>query len=126
NGEGDGMFGRLHADTLELRLTDTAGLDLESGVALDAFSQNEVVSGCFRGQSVMLVRHQGQYCALSGKCTHLDGPLGEGIVVDGEVHCPWHHARFSVLTGEAVGAPAFLPLTRFGTIVRDGRVFVGE
>lgn len=64
--------------------------------------------------------------ALSATCTHLGAPLGEGIAVNGEVHCPWHHARFSVVTGEATGAPAFAALTRFGTTVRDGRVFVTE
>jgi nitrite reductase/ring-hydroxylating ferredoxin subunit len=75
---------------------------------------------------VLTVQHRGRYCALSATCTHLGAPLGEGIVVDGEVHCPGHHARFSVMTGEAVGAPAFSPLTRFSTTGRNGRIFITE
>jgi len=101
-------------------------LDLEAGVELAKVPEGGLVAGCFHGKPAFLTRHDGRYCALSGTCTHMDAPLGEGIVADGEVHCPWHHARFSVLTGEATGAPAFAPLTRLGTSVRDGRVFVTE
>jgi NADPH-dependent 2,4-dienoyl-CoA reductase/sulfur reductase-like enzyme len=56
----------------------------------------------------------------------MGAPLNEGVLVNGEVHCPWHHARFSLETGEAVGAPAFSPLRRFGTIIREGRLFLTE
>jgi apoptosis-inducing factor 3 len=101
-------------------------LDLGNGVELAEVTENALITGCFRGKAVILTQHQGRYCALSATCTHMDGPLGEGIVVDGEVHCPWHHARFSVLTGEAAAAPAFPPLACFGTTVRDGRVFVTD
>src|ERR1700761_3472489 len=99
-------------------------IDLEKGVERSKVSAGGLVDGVFRGQHVVLTQYRGKYCAVSGKCTHMDAPLGEGMVVDGEVHCPWHHARFSVETGEAVGAPAFEPLTGFGTTVRDGRVFL--
>jgi NADPH-dependent 2,4-dienoyl-CoA reductase/sulfur reductase-like enzyme/nitrite reductase/ring-hydroxylating ferredoxin subunit len=113
-------------DGLETRLNSPTELDLEMGVELSKVSEKEVIAGCFRRKPVMLIQHRGGYCALSATCTHLGAPLGEGIVVDGEVHCPWHHARFSVLTGEAVGAPAFSPLARFGTEVRDGRIFITD
>jgi apoptosis-inducing factor 3 len=107
-------------------LNNHTELDFERGVALANVPENGLIAGCFRGKAVLLTRHQGRYCALSATCTHLGAPLGEGIAVDGEVHCPWHHARFSVVTGEAAGAPAFSALARFGTTVRDGRIFVTE
>src|SRR5579859_2123853 len=99
-------------------------IDFEKGVELSKVPAEGLIKGCFRGQPVVLTQQRGKYYALSGKCTHMDGPLNEGIVVDGEVHCPWHHARFSVETGEAVAAPAFEALTRFETTVLGGRVFV--
>jgi len=42
------------------------------------------------------------------------------------VRCPWHHARFSLRTGEAVGAPAFNPVSCWRVQTRDGKAWVGE
>ena len=102
------------------------GPDFESGIDVSTIPEGAMVTGCWRGQPVILANHQGRYCALSATCTHLGAPLNEGILVGGELHCPWHHARFSLTTGEAVGAPAFSPLTRFGTLIREGHLIVTE
>jgi NADPH-dependent 2,4-dienoyl-CoA reductase/sulfur reductase-like enzyme len=40
------------------------------------------------------------------------------------VRCPWHHAHFSLETGEAIAAPALSPLTCWGVEERDGKIFV--
>src|SRR5262249_20208503 len=42
------------------------------------------------------------------------------------VRCPWHHARFSLRTGEAIGAPAFNALSCWRVEKRDDKVFVRE
>src|SRR6185437_9850420 len=59
-------------------------------------------------------------------CTHYHGPLGEGLLVDGTVRCPWHHACFDLRTGEAVRAPALSPLDCWSVQQRDGKIFVAE
>lgn len=99
-----------------------ADRDLANGIASSELAEGRIVPGVLDGRDVVLVRHRGRVCALSGQCTHLKAPLADGIVADGTLRCPWHHARFDVETGEAVGAPAFAPLDRFTVVEENGRV----
>lgn len=101
-----------------------ADRDLAKGIASTEVQEGRIVAGVLDGQDVVLVRHKGRVCALSGQCTHLKAPLADGIVADGTLRCPWHHARFDVETGEAVGAPAFAPLERFEVIEDGGQLRV--
>ncbi len=99
-------------------------LDLEAGVEIANVPEGSLVAGCFQGKPALLTRYKGRYCAFERHLYSHGRTAARSIVVDGEVHCPWHHARFSILTGEATGAPAFAALTQLGTSIRDGRVFV--
>ncbi len=100
------------------------GPDLRRGVPASALREASTMKGTFDGETLVLVRHEGRCHALSGKCTHLEAPLADGLVVDGALRCPWHHARFSIETGEAIAAPAFEPLSRFDVDERDGMIRV--
>src|SRR5512147_519047 len=75
-------------------------------------------------ETVLLSRRGDEVSAVSGTCTHYNGPLVEGVVVDGTVRCPWHHACFSLRSGEALRAPALNPLPRWEVARRDGRAYV--
>jgi nitrite reductase/ring-hydroxylating ferredoxin subunit/uncharacterized membrane protein len=44
--------------------------------------------------------------ALFGRCSHLAGPLYEGVLVDGCVRCPWHGSTFRLADGSVVRGPA--------------------
>ena len=101
-----------------------ATIDLGKGINADGLKDDQPIAGLVDGAPVILVRHGGKICALAGECTHLGAPLEKGLVVDGEIRCPWHHARFSLRSGEAVGAPAFAALARFSVVEEDGRILV--
>lgn len=64
---------------------------------------------------------------LSDVCSHLSGPLNEGVLIDGDdpcVVCPWHQSVFSLRTGEVVHGPATNAQPRFFTRITDGTVEV--
>ena len=78
------------------------------------------------GQSICLVRFDGQVSAFADECTHQAFPLSLGEVrPDGSLECVWHGARFDCLTGAVRRGPATDDLTRYPVRVDQGRIFVG-
>lgn len=100
------------------------GPDLAAGVLLSDFDETGLYGGTLDGVPVVIVKTDDRLCAFAGTCTHLGAPLKDGVVVDGTLRCPWHHARFSLDTGEAVAAPAFKPLSPIKVREQGGRIFV--
>jgi nitrite reductase (NADH) small subunit len=43
----------------------------------------------------------GEINAMDNVCLHRGGPLGEGVIEDGKVICPWHGWAWDPKTGEA-------------------------
>jgi len=78
------------------------------------------------GQSICLVRFEGQVSAFADECTHQAFPLSLGEVrPDGTLECVWHGARFDCLTGAVRRDPATDDLMRYPVRVDEGRIFVG-
>jgi nitrite reductase/ring-hydroxylating ferredoxin subunit/uncharacterized membrane protein len=69
---------------------------------------------------VVLLRHQGQLCALAERCAHQGGPLSEGELRDGTITCPWHASTFRVTDGSLVHGPSTFDQPCYETRVRDG------
>lgn len=101
------------------------GPDLTQGIALAELADGGKLVGHVGGEPVLLVRRGAQVFAVGAACTHYNGPLVDGLVVDETVRCPWHHACFDLQTGEALRAPALSPIASWAVEQRDGRVFVG-
>jgi nitrite reductase/ring-hydroxylating ferredoxin subunit/DMSO/TMAO reductase YedYZ heme-binding membrane subunit len=57
------------------------------------------------GERIAVVRKNGALWAISNVCPHQYGPLGEGVVRDGYLECPWHGYQFDPCTG--LGPPGF-------------------
>ncbi len=100
------------------------GPDLAAGVPLSSIPEGGMLAGHAQGQAVLLARRGNEIFALGATCTHYSGPLGEGLVVGETVRCPWHHACFSLRTGEALKAPALSPVSRWETERRGNLVVV--
>jgi apoptosis-inducing factor 3 len=101
-----------------------SGPDLAAGIAASDLADGAMLAGHVGAEEVFLARQGGRLFALSAHCTHYHGPLAEGLLVGDTVRCPWHHAHFSLETGEALAAPALSPLGCWQVEQRDGRIFV--
>jgi apoptosis-inducing factor 3 len=87
------------------------GPDLTVGVAADDVADGSMLLGHVGDASVLLARRADQFFAISAACSHYGGPLADGILVGDTVRCPWHHACFSLRTGEALHPPAMSGIT---------------
>jgi NADPH-dependent 2,4-dienoyl-CoA reductase/sulfur reductase-like enzyme/nitrite reductase/ring-hydroxylating ferredoxin subunit len=100
------------------------GPDLAQGIPLGDLEGGRPLLGHVDGEAVLVVRSGGEVFAIGATCSHYSWPLAEGLVVGDTVRCPWHHACFSLRTGEALRAPALSPVAAFEVATREGSVFV--
>jgi NADPH-dependent 2,4-dienoyl-CoA reductase/sulfur reductase-like enzyme/nitrite reductase/ring-hydroxylating ferredoxin subunit len=100
--------------------------DLTLGLTIDTLADGKMVAGHVGEDAVLLARRGNEFFAIGATCTHYNGPLSEGLMIDDTVRCPWHHACFSLRTGDAVRAPALSPVPCWSTEVRGDKVFVRE
>jgi NADPH-dependent 2,4-dienoyl-CoA reductase/sulfur reductase-like enzyme/nitrite reductase/ring-hydroxylating ferredoxin subunit len=100
------------------------GPDLSRGVPAERLRDGEPLLGHAGSEAIVLVRSGGEIFAVGASCTHYGGPLAEGLVVGDTIRCPWHHARFSLRSGAAEGAPALSPVGCWDVEQKDGIVRV--
>ena len=100
--------------------------DLKNGIPLTSIPDGGKLLGVVDEDEVLLVRRGTELLAVGAHCTHYNGPLAEGLVVNDEVRCPWHHACFSLRTGEALRAPALDPIQCWRVEQVGEEVFVRE
>jgi NADPH-dependent 2,4-dienoyl-CoA reductase/sulfur reductase-like enzyme/nitrite reductase/ring-hydroxylating ferredoxin subunit len=101
----------------------STGPDLTQGIAVTDLDDGAMVQGHVGDTPVLLARRGDEFLAIGAKCTHYSGPLVQGLLVGDTVRCPWHHACFSLRTGEALRAPALDPVDCW-TVERRGAVVV--
>jgi NADPH-dependent 2,4-dienoyl-CoA reductase/sulfur reductase-like enzyme/nitrite reductase/ring-hydroxylating ferredoxin subunit len=94
-------------------------IDFKQGVAFTEIADGGMLAGEFEGEAVLIARRGDELFAIGATCTHYGGPLAEGLFAGHEVRCPWHHACFDLRTGEAMRAPALMPVACY-TVERRG------
>jgi NADPH-dependent 2,4-dienoyl-CoA reductase/sulfur reductase-like enzyme/nitrite reductase/ring-hydroxylating ferredoxin subunit len=85
---------------------DISKPDFRNGFALRDLPDGAIVAGRVDTDEAILTRRGDAFFAVGARCTHYKGPLADGLLVGDTVRCPWHHACFSLRTGEAVRPPA--------------------
>ncbi|MGH6864385.1 MAG: FAD-dependent oxidoreductase, partial [Methylocella sp.] len=105
---------------------DLTGPDLTRGIPFSELTDGNMLQGHAKGEPILVTRRGDGYFAIGAICTHYGAPLATGIIVEDTVRCPWHHACFSLRTGEALRAPALDPVTCWKVETRDGKLFVRD
>ena len=78
------------------------------------------------GTQIVVVNVNGEYFAVEDVCTHDGTPLGEGEILDQEIVCPRHGARFCLRTGRALCPPAYEPVATFPVRIKNGVIQVRD
>jgi 3-phenylpropionate/trans-cinnamate dioxygenase ferredoxin component len=76
------------------------------------------------GLSLAAARSGTKVFVVENRCSHDDGPLGEGRVLGGDIECPRHGARFDLATGRATRMPAVAPIATYTATIEGADVFV--
>ena len=75
---------------------------------------------------IVVFNVDGDYFALEDRCSHEDFELSGGIQNGNTVECTLHGARFDLRSGEALCAPAYMPVPKFPVKAEDGAVWTRD
>lgn len=56
-------------------------------------------------RTICVANENGKCSAMDNVCAHRGGPLGQGVVEQGKVVCPWHGWQFDLVTGKSEQNP---------------------
>jgi uncharacterized membrane protein/nitrite reductase/ring-hydroxylating ferredoxin subunit len=76
------------------------------------------------GKRIVLARTEDGYTAFDDHCTHRGGSLADGVIISGQVQCPWHGSQFDCRTGAVVNGPARERIGTYAVEERDGQVLL--
>ena len=81
---------------------------------------NEIPDGKMKhveadGKEVLVANVGGKFYAISDRCGHMNALLSMGNLTGNTVTCPFHGAKFDIITGKNYG-------TNFNSTPRDGTI----
>ena len=72
------------------------------------FSPEGLVKVSVKGRELCIAKHKNKLFACASKCPHAGGDLSEGYIDSrGNIVCPAHGYKFSLLTGRNVSGEGF-------------------
>ena len=57
------------------------------------------------GKMLCVANDGGEISILDNVCPHREGPLGQGMIENGKLLCPWHAWAFDLKTGQVEHIP---------------------
>lgn len=75
-------------------------------------------------RSLAVSNVDGTLYAIDNRCTHDNGPLGEGRLRNGRILCPRHGAAFDARTGRVLSLPAVKDVAAYEVTVEGDDVYI--
>jgi len=91
----------------------------------DEISSGERLFVEIDGQAIVIVNIDGEIYAIADRCSHDDGPLGDGEIVNHIIKCPRHGATFDIKTGKVLSLPAIVDIPVYPVKIVKGEILVG-
>ena len=84
----------------------------------------QMKSFAVNGKRVLIANWEGTFFATQDLCTHDNGTLADGELIDGEIECPRHGGRFDLKTGAVTALPPMFPIKTFPVKTEGDRIVV--
>jgi 3-phenylpropionate/trans-cinnamate dioxygenase ferredoxin subunit len=104
---------------------DTSQLEFLSVATVDELGNGERIILDIGGETIALFNIAGKYFAIADVCSHDDGPVAEGELLNHEIACPRHGARFDLRTGEALSLPAVIDIPAYPVRIEGNDILIG-
>lgn len=98
--------------------------EFEKVATLDELPAGGRKSIVFDERSVLLFHVGNDVYAVEDVCSHDGQPLTEGKLLDTQIECPRHGARFDVRTGRPTCMPAVEPIATFEVELRGNEIWL--
>lgn len=98
--------------------------DFRTVASLEDVPESQPTAVEVDGTELVLIRQSGKVYALEDRCSHEDFPLSEGEIMNGQVECALHGARFELESGTPKALPAVKPVKIFECRVEGDEIQV--
>ncbi len=76
------------------------------------------------GEPVCLAKVAGTVYAFTDNCTHISGPLSDGVLEGCKLICPWHRAEFDIQTGKVLRGPARQDILTYPVKIEESDIYI--
>jgi nitrite reductase (NADH) small subunit len=85
-------------------------------------ANNEVREFTCGEKTICVANVNGEICAMDNICLHRGGPLGQGVIEEGKVICPWHGWAWDPKTGQS--GPPDAKIAVYPVKIENGEVLI--
>ncbi|MCP4361478.1 MAG: Rieske 2Fe-2S domain-containing protein [Chloroflexi bacterium] len=93
--------------------------------AADMLTEGQITTIQAGHHAICLTRTAEGYGAISNRCAHQGGPLGDGMMQNGYVVCPWHAWEYDPHNGEPPPGYDDPPVSCYPVELREDGLYVG-